>query len=131
MSSLSRKALIVKGSVMTYLQPKLAADARVNLDEVLDDVDNDNYKDKIHALLWRITDAIKGKLAGGASISDLKQLLEALKQVGEPEIEGNASDEPNTRRSREVERLTAEDRRPGSDEGFHNRFPAGRRIGVV
>lgn len=136
MSSLSRKALVVKGSLMLFLNDKLAQDAKLDLDALLGDIDDENYSDSKRELMERIRSALRGKLRPDASVGDLHQLLNALEGIREPE--GSASDEP-TRRNREVERLTAEDsarvtrasRFASDQERFLERFPEMKRVNVV
>jgi hypothetical protein len=78
--SLSRKGLLLKGSLMTYLQPKLAADAKLDLDSLLDGVTEENFSEEKRDLIERIRAALRGKLSAGASVSDLHQLLNAWRE---------------------------------------------------
>jgi hypothetical protein len=156
----NKRQAMIKGALMLYLQPRLAADAKVDIDPMLEGIDNENYRDEIHTLMRRIVNALAGKLRAGASVSDLHQLLAALEQV--PEAEGEDSDEPNKVEGvpcpgGPLEKLTAEDRHPyaarigldnmvqappvlskqqrqraqlSNTDGFASRFPDAAKIGV-
>jgi hypothetical protein len=85
MSSLSKKATLIKGSLMTYLASRMAADAKLPLDPFLDGITNENYGRRKSALCEDIKTALRGRLARDADVRDLPQLLTALDQVEEPE----------------------------------------------
>jgi hypothetical protein len=70
---LSRKAAQVKGAMLA-LKPKLAADAKLDLNPILAGITSANWKAKKPALLA----AIKPKLAQDADLDDLVTLLDCL-----------------------------------------------------
>ena len=72
--ALSRKATLAKGALMVFLKPRMAADAKLNLDPVLAGVTNATWAKAKASLI----DAIKPKLAKDASIEDVIALLDSL-----------------------------------------------------
>jgi hypothetical protein len=67
-----------------YVEPKLAADAQIDLSTVetfLDGLTEKDYVEKIPELLSGVVEATEGKLAQDASIQELTQLLTALGAV--------------------------------------------------
>ena len=93
MPKLSRKAALVKGSLMTFLAPKLAQDARVDLNSFVRGLSNKNYASKREELLNGITNAVKDKLAKDAELDHLPELLEALER--EDTTDGEDDADPN------------------------------------
>lgn len=99
---LSRKAVQVRSSLMTYLAPKLALDAQwPNLRQLVDGITNKNFAAKRADLLAGVTKAVDGKLKLGtdgkvakdAELDHLPELLEALEreeeeEAGDSELDG-------------------------------------------
>jgi hypothetical protein len=83
---LSRKALVAKGALMTWLAQKMIAGATLDLDAILADVDDANFDLMKVELEDRLVCALRGKLKVDASVWDLEQLFNALSQVAEPEV---------------------------------------------
>jgi len=75
---LSLMAATANGALLTYLQPKLAQDAKVDLSTVLDGVTAQNFKAKRSGLVAGIKKAVSGKLARDANIDDVDKVLIAL-----------------------------------------------------
>ena len=75
---LSRKAAMVGGAISTYLLPKLAQDARVDLLPMLSGVTSKNFKSKKADIVNGVLRATKGQLANDASLEDLTGLLDHL-----------------------------------------------------
>ena len=90
---LSRKATMVQGALAVYLQPKLAADAKIDLASILSGVTSANLKDKSSGIVSGLTEALKGKMAKDAMITDLPRVMDSLVDV--PVTEGIDAD-PNT-----------------------------------
>lgn len=84
---LSRKASVAKGAILAFLRPKLAADAKIDLNGLLIGVTNANFKDKKAGIVSGLKDKTKGKLATDASIDDVVTLLDAMEGVEEMEGE--------------------------------------------
>lgn len=82
---LSRKASVAKGAILAFLRPKLAADAKIDLNGLLVGVTNANYKDKKAGIVSGLKDKTKGKLAKDANIDDVVTLLDAMEGVEEME----------------------------------------------
>jgi hypothetical protein len=91
--STSKKAAVVKGAVMLYLQPMMATDAQIDLDSLLSGVTNRNYAAKIPELNRAIHKSLRGKLAWDANTDGLFELLNALRDVPEPEGDNPDTDE--------------------------------------
>ena len=75
---LSRKAILIKGALVASLHPKLAADAKIDLNPILQDVTAKNYPGKKTAIFEALKAAVKGKLAADADMSDVVKLLDSL-----------------------------------------------------
>jgi hypothetical protein len=75
---LSRKAAMVAGALGVYLQPKLAADAKIDLRPVLAGTTAKNWKARKKTLPSAIATAVKGQLAQDADLADLMELLDKL-----------------------------------------------------
>jgi uncharacterized protein len=75
---LSRKAVQVRGALIAYFAPKLAADAKINLSAPLLGMDAKNFTDKKAAIVASLKASTAGKLAADASVEDLTDLLDKL-----------------------------------------------------
>src|SRR5215467_2807097 len=77
---ISPAGMVARGALFTYLTPRLAQDARLpNLSTLTKGVTSRNYARAIPALDKAIRAAMKGRMAKDADISDLADLLNALK----------------------------------------------------
>jgi hypothetical protein len=77
---ISPAGMVARGALFTYLTPRLAQDARLpNLSNLTKGVTSRNYARAIPALDKAIRTAMKGRMAKDADISDLADLLNALK----------------------------------------------------
>jgi hypothetical protein len=85
-SPLTRKASVVKGALVVALAPRLAQDARLNLDTMLAGLTDANYKERKGKLAQDIKAAVTPLLAKDANAEGLVELLEALENV--PAVEG-------------------------------------------
>lgn len=84
----SRFAYSVKGALAMALAPKLAQDAKVDLNAVLSGVTAKTFGKLKPEIGKRLTAATKGKLAADAELSDVVELLDAMERVeSEPEDE--------------------------------------------
>lgn len=79
--ALSRKALLASGALRAYLQPKLAADAKLDLAPVLKTVTAKNWKASKPKIKAALDAAVKGKLAADADLEDVIELLDQLDDV--------------------------------------------------
>lgn len=86
----SRKALLVSGAVRAYLVPKLAADAKIDTNSLVVGITAKNFKDRKAQLVAGITRATKGKLAQDATLDDIVELVDALEDVTDGEIDDDA-----------------------------------------
>lgn len=87
---LSRKAVEVRGALIAYLAPKLAADTKINLSTPLVGMDAANYLSKKPAIIAALKASTIGKLAADASLDDLTVLLDKL---DDDEMDDLAGDE--------------------------------------
>lgn len=85
-TALTRKAALVQGAVIAYLQPKLAQDAQIDLTSAFAGVTAKNFKDKKPAIVAALKTGTEGKLAQDADINDVTALLDSLDPI-EP-VEG-------------------------------------------
>ncbi len=77
--AVSQKALMARGALAVFLQPRLAADAKMpSLATILIGVNAKNFKDKKTSLITAIDKAVKPLLAKDASTEGLAVLLDAL-----------------------------------------------------
>lgn len=83
----SRKALLVSGAVRAYLLPKLATDAKLDLNPLLEGITAKNYKGQKAKLVLNITNATKGKLAQDAELGDVIELLDSLDDVTDGDVD--------------------------------------------
>jgi len=88
--SLSKKAVLAKGAMLAVLRPKMAADAKLDLDKMLAGVTNKNWAEKKPALVA----AIKPLLAKDADLADVVELLDKL-DGEQPDDDNVAQDEPD------------------------------------
>jgi len=88
---LTRKAALVGGAVMAYLQPKLAADSKIDLSAILADVTAKNFGSKKAKIAADIK--AKAKLAKDATLDDLNLLLDKIEPM---EVEEGADTDPNS-----------------------------------
>ncbi|MBB3743900.1 hypothetical protein FHX10_003399 [Rhizobium sp. BK591] len=89
---MSRMASVAHGAILAYLRPKLAQDAKIDLSIVLKDVTAKNYDAKL--IGTGLQNAVKGKLAQDADISDVVDLLDTLKAVegAEDDLDPNSGE---------------------------------------
>lgn len=76
---LSRRATLAKGALLGLTTPVLAADARLNLDKLLQGVTAANWRAKKPGIIA----AIRPKLAADANIGHITKLLDSLDNEGE------------------------------------------------
>lgn len=120
---LSPKATLAKGALMTYLAPKLAQDAKIELSPLLADVTKANFGTKKLGLIAALKGAVQGKLVHGASIDDVGFLMDAVEKTeGEDDLDPNsampenaAEDEETEEEKRDRMERRAEDRKRGMD----------------
>lgn len=74
----SPAALTAYGALRTYLQPRLAEDAKISILPLLRDLTNKNFRDKLPALTKEVQLACDGKLAQDADLDDIAEILESL-----------------------------------------------------
>jgi hypothetical protein len=104
--TLSRKAAMAKGALVVFLKPKLANDAKIDLNPILDGVTHANWEKKKVQIAEAIKIATKGKLAQDASLKDLMGLLDMF----------SASDNDGTDESPDADKDGATDPK-GTEEG--------------
>lgn len=88
--SLSKKAVMAKGALLAVLKPKMAADAKLDLNAILAGVNGKNWAEKKPVIL----DAIKSKMAKDADLADVVELLDKL-DGEQPDDDNVAQDEPD------------------------------------
>jgi 8-oxo-dGTP pyrophosphatase MutT (NUDIX family) len=88
---LSRTAAVAKGALLAYLRPVMAADAKINLDAALADVNAKNLKAKRPDILAAITKSATSKLAKDAKLEPDKLALAF--DAAEAEMEAEDAEE--------------------------------------
>jgi hypothetical protein len=81
---LSRKAAVAQGALFAYLNPKLAADAQIDLTPVFIGVNAKNFAEKKAAIIADLQRLTTGKLAKDAKIDDVTGLLDKLEKEQAP-----------------------------------------------
>jgi hypothetical protein len=89
----SKKALLVRGALRAYVAPFLAADARLDFNGILGDVNRGNYLAKKPVIATRLATALGPLLAADAKLDEIKPqiptwlgALDAEEEEGEDEI---------------------------------------------
>lgn len=95
MKPMTRKAALVHGAVVGFLQPKLAQDAKIDFAPVFAGVTAKNYDEKKPVISAAILKLVDGKLAQDASAEGLSALLDALAPMKPAEEAPAAATEPN------------------------------------
>lgn len=78
---LSTTAAISLGAVATFLAPKLAMDAKLDITPAFADLTSKNFKEKKPGIVAALTKLVDGKLAQDASIEGLMELLDRVEAV--------------------------------------------------
>jgi hypothetical protein len=86
--TVSAKALLARGALMTFLAPRLAQDAEIDLGKLLRGITDKNFSRKKATLADNIVRACDGKLAQDATLEDMTELLDALENE---EVEADAA----------------------------------------
>lgn len=89
-TKLSLMAATATGALMTYLKPKLAQDAKIDLTPILAGVTAKNFKAKQTDIMSGLTTATSGKLAKDATLDGVADVLTALDGLGLDEMEANS-----------------------------------------
>jgi len=89
LKSASQAGALAKGALAVYLQPKLAADAKIDLAPIVSGVTTKNFRTHIPAMVLGLMKATKGKLAQDADIEDVAEVIEALAEILPPEAEAD------------------------------------------
>ena len=77
-TKLSLKASVAKGALAVYLKPRLAMDAKIDLNYLLKGVTSKTWATDKPKLAADIKAKVAGKLAKDANIEDLAELLNSL-----------------------------------------------------
>lgn len=91
----SRRALMASGAVFMALRPKLAADAKLSLDEAFDGINAENFTDKRDEIASAVVEIATPLLAQDAALSadDILLALDAAAAADDDEDDAMASDE--------------------------------------
>jgi hypothetical protein len=90
---LSRRAAFVAGGLAVYLKPKLATDAKIDLNDILKGLSAKNYKTESPKVAAAITKALDGKLAKDASLADIGKVMD---EMAEPDVKEGADANPDS-----------------------------------
>lgn len=109
---LSRKAIAAHSALMVHLKPKMASDAKIDIDPAFAGITSKNFAASYGNIANAVKTATKGKLAQDADL-DLGELVELLEAVQEvvPDDEPAADETPanGTKRDFLKGKLSAED----------------------
>ncbi len=91
---LSRKATLALGALLTALRPKLAQDAKIDLEKPLAGVTAANFASKKKAIVADVKKAITGKLATDAElgqvVENVCELIDSLESINAPDVADEA-----------------------------------------
>lgn len=85
-TALSPKATLARGALVSFLMPRLAEDAAIDLPPLLTGITARNYAAKRPALLASVSEAVIGKLAKDQKLDGLDDVLMALDSVEAPDL---------------------------------------------
>lgn len=85
---LSPAARFAKGSLTTYLLPRLAKDTAIDLDPILAELTSKNQASRRGIIAAAVQAQYRSKLAHDADLDDIGEILEALAPILEKEDEG-------------------------------------------
>ena len=91
---LSPRGMLLKGGIYTYIAPRLAQDAKIDIDAILLGAPTTNRITQRAAIVSALRTAASGKLAQDADLDDVAEVLEAIEHLHEEE-EGDDM-EPNS-----------------------------------
>ena len=77
----SRAALLASGAIHAYMQPKLAADAKLDINALVKGVGKRNWRTSKPKIVTGLRAATKDKLAADASLEDVVEMLDQLDAV--------------------------------------------------
>lgn len=86
----SRKALLAAGAAAVWIKPRLAQDAQIDLSPAFLGVTRANFKARKPAIIAAITKAAQGKIAQDATLDDIVELVDALEDVTDGEVDDDA-----------------------------------------
>jgi hypothetical protein len=123
-TKLSRMAGVAHGAMVAFLQPRLAADAKIDLTGALAGVTAKNFKTSHNAIIGGVSTATQGKLAKDAKLDGLDKVLKALDESCEAmddedddeEKKKAAADKKAKDEAEAEEKKKAEDARRARDE---------------
>jgi hypothetical protein len=95
-SVLSRQALLASGALHAYLLPKIAADAKIDLNPILKSVTKANWKTSKPKIKTALDAATKDKLAQDADLGDVIELLDQLDDAVDDVAEVTDTTDTNT-----------------------------------
>jgi hypothetical protein len=78
---LSGQAALALGSLVVYLNPKMATDAKIDLSAIVRGVTAKNWKSQKPKMKIALDAALKGKMAQDADIEDVIEMLDQLDEV--------------------------------------------------
>lgn len=90
MPQLSPRARVTKGALFTYLAPRLAQDARIDLDSIVAEITHKNFNRPALATALRRSTA--GNLAADADLNDVAEFLEAVERMSGEEGEDTSTE---------------------------------------
>lgn len=88
---LSRHAMLAKGALIGLVMPRLAADAKIDFNQLLSGIDASNWAGKKQGIVT----ALRPKLAKDADIADVAKLLDAFDPGSPGTEEAPAAEDPN------------------------------------
>lgn len=109
---LTRKAALVQGAMIGYLQPKLAQDAKLpDLTALFAAVKADNYVASKAAIAAGVTEKVKGKLAADAKLDDLPKFLGAFDAMDPAEESAEDEETEEEKKEREAKEKAVADKK--------------------
>lgn len=85
-TALSGAGALTQGALLTYLRPRLAQDAKLDLGPIVSALTAKNFKTSVPTIVLGVQRAARGKLAQDADLDDLPEVVEALVEAAPPEL---------------------------------------------
>lgn len=115
-AELSRAGLLASGALHAYLPAKMAADAKIDITGILKGVTAKNWNTQKPHIKQALDAALEGKLAAGADIADVSDLLDRIAADAEPDDDDEDEKKRKAKEAAEKLKEAAEDEDDDDDD---------------
>jgi hypothetical protein len=106
--ALSPKAMFAKGYLLSRIKPRLATDAKIDLDPILEGITERNFHAKRPVIEAALKIVTRNKLAQDADLDDLDELLGAIEEVKSRGAWDESEEEEKDKKEKEEEKAEDE-----------------------